>query len=86
METVPLWWWVVEEPSSPLLMEPLGLKELLEFQTQNLFIVSPTEMVLSWGWVVEEPSSLLLMETLGLEELLEHQTKSEESPTEMVPS
>jgi len=42
--------WVIQEPSSPLLMEPLGLKEPLEHQTilKMLFL----EMDLSWLLVI----------------------------------
>jgi len=40
-ETVLSWEWVVEEPSSPLQMEPLGITGLLVQQT--ISVESPTE-------------------------------------------
>ena len=46
METVPLWWWVGKEPSSPHRMEPHGLQGLLEQHTISM--ESPTGMVPSW--------------------------------------
>ena len=79
--------WVNQEPSLPLLMEPLGIIGLLE---QMIFYMeSPTETDSSWRWVIQEPtspviqepSSPLLMEPLGITGLLEHQIISMESPT-----
>jgi len=72
------------EPSSLHLMEPLGLKELLEHG--SISEESPTGMDSSWWWVEMEPSSLHLMEPLGLKEPLEYQEVYQESPTETVPS
>ena len=75
-ETVPLWQWVVLEPSLPLLMELHGLLGLLVYQ--ELLMESPTQMEPSWWWVIQEPSSPLLMEPLGLLGLLGRQTLSME--------
>ena len=71
--------WVRKEPSSPHLMEPLGLKEPLEHQ--SIFRESPMETVTSCRWVKKGLSSPDPMESLGLKEPLEHQTVSQESPT-----
>ena len=76
MQTVHLWRWVVQEPSSPLQMVPLGITGLLE--QREFSGKSPTGTVPSWQWVTLEPLSPLPMELLGIIGLLGHQKISKD--------
>ena len=69
------------EPSSPPLMEPLGLQGLLGLQT--IFMMSLTEIAPLWQWVIQEPFLHRLMVPHGLQVqlLVELQIISMESPT-----
>ena len=81
METVPSWWWVHQEPSSPHRMQPHGLQGLLEKQVISMEL--PTHIVNSRLWVHQESSSTPRMQPYGLKENGDHQEiYSMESPTE----
>jgi len=77
MQTVHLWRWVVQEPSSPLQMEPLGITGLLE--QREISGMLSTGTVPLWQLVtLEQFEHQQTMEKLGIIGLIVNQKISKD--------